>query len=295
MQIDINSRLIALIGTPLGQSFSSRMQNAAYKAAGLNMAYYYCETGKEHLKECIDGVRYMTTFKGCAVTKPNKEEVMQYVDEYDQLCKNMGSSNTIVKTPEGKLKAYNTDGYGALRSLKEEGCAIKGDVVFSFGAGGTGRSVCFEIANAGAKKVYISSRSDKCEILADEINKFYPGVCVAIRAAEEAKIAKALEETDIILNLSGLGMRGHEEDTCVDKKYLKPQHVCFDATYNPVKTRFLKEAEEVGAKKIINGIGMVLYQGARQIELWAGIEPPVEAMRNELNAILEEKAKAENN
>ena len=288
MQIDINSRLIALIGNPLGHSFSSRMQNAAYKAAGLNMVYCYCENDT-HIKEIIDGIRYITTFKGCAATKPNKEEVMKYVDEFDPLCKNIGSSNTIVKTPEGKLKAYNTDGYGALRSLKEEGCAIKNEVMFSFGAGGTGRSVCFELANAGAKKIYISSRSDKCENLANEINKTYPGVCVAIRAADENKIAQALEETDVILNLSGLGMSGHESDTCVDKKYLKPRHVCFDATYNPVKTRFLKEAEEAGAKKIINGIGMVLYQGARQIELWAGIEPPIDAMRNELNTILKEK------
>lgn len=291
MQFNIDSRVIALIGTPLGQSFSARMQNAAYKAAGLNFAYFYCEADSTNLKEIIDGVRYMTTFRGCAATKPNKVEVMKYVDEKDPLCEKMGSSNTIVKTPEGKLKAYNTDGYGALRSLKEEGCPIKDQVVFSFGAGGTGRSVCFEIANAGAKRVYISSRSELCEQLSDEINKFYPGVCVPIRAAEVEKIGEALKETDVILNLSGLGMRGKEEYTCVDKKYLLPKHVCFDATYNPVETRFLREAREVGCQKLINGIGMVLYQGARQIQIWAGIEDvPVEAMRKELNTILAEKA-----
>ncbi len=289
MQFDIDSRIIALIGKPLGQSFAARMQNAAYNAAGFNMAYCYCEAD-EHLKEIFDGVRYITTFRGCAVTKPNKVEAMKYVDEIDPLCEKMGSTNTVVKTPEGKLKAYNTDGYGALRSLKEEGCPIKDQVVFSFGAGGTGRSVCFEIANAGAKKIYISSRSELCEELAKEINGYFPGVCEAIRASEEEKIGKALGETDVILNLSGLGMRGKEEYTCMDKKYFKPNHVCFDATYNPVETRFLKEAKEAGVAKTINGIDMSLYQGARQIEIWAGVkEAPVERMRQELQTILAEK------
>ena len=73
MQIDINSRLIALIGTPLSQSFAARMQNSAYQAAGFNMVYCYCEADSTHLKEIIDGIRYMPTFLGCAVTKPNKE------------------------------------------------------------------------------------------------------------------------------------------------------------------------------------------------------------------------------
>ncbi len=289
MQININSRLIALIGTPLSQSFAARMQNAAYQAAGFNMLYCYCEADSSHLKEIIDGIRYMPTFAGCAVTKPNKVEVMQYLDDYDDLCKKMGSSNTVVKTAEGKLIGYNTDGYGALRDLKEHNVTIKDKVMFSFGAGGTGRSVCLELAAEGAKKIYLSSRSEMCEQLAEEINKFYPDVCVAIRSAEEKKIAEALEGTDVVLNLSGLGMRGKEEYTCVDKKYLKPSHVCFDATYNPATTRFLKEAEEVGCKTI-NGLGMTLYQGLRQIQLWTGGKAvPLDVMRQTLMDILAEK------
>ena len=290
MQIDINSRLIALIGTPLGQSFAARMQNSAYQAAGFNMVYCYCEADSTHLKEIIDGIRYMPTFLGCAVTKPNKVEVMQYLDDLDPLCKKIGSSNTVVKTESGKLIGYNTDGYGALRDIKEHGCVIKDKVMFSFGSGGTGRSVCLELANEGAKKIYISSRSEMCETLANEINSFYPGVCFPIRSADEAGIAKALDETDIILNLSGLGMRGKEEYTCVDKKFLKPSHVCFDATYNPAITRFLKEAEEVGCKTI-NGLGMTLYQGLRQIQLWTGGKAvPLDVMRQTLETIMAEKA-----
>ena len=287
MQIDINSRLIALIGTPLSQSFAARMQNSAYQAAGFNMVYCYCEADSTHLKEIIDGIRYMPTFLGCAVTKPNKVNVMQYLDDLDPLCKKIGSSNTVVKTESGKLVGYNTDGYGALRDLKEHNAPIKDHVMFSFGAGGTGRSVCLELAEEGAKKIYISSRSEQCETLAAEINKFYPGVCFPIRAADEAGIAKALEETDVVLNLSGLGMRGKEEYTCVDKKFLKPSHICFDATYNPAETRFLKEAREAGCAMVINGLGMSLYQGLRQIQLWTGGKAvPLDVMRQTLMDIL---------
>ena len=291
MRIDVNTRFVTLIGKPLSQSFAARMQNAGYEAAGCNMVYCYTESGGAHLGEIINGIRYMPCFAGCAVTKPDKVEVMRYLDGFDPLCKKIGSCNTVVKTPDGKLIGYNTDGYGALRSLKEQGCRIEGGTMFSFGAGGTGRSVCFELANEGAKRIYICSRSEGCETVCRELNEYYPGVCVPVRAADEDAVAGALAESDIVLNLSGVGMRGKEGATCVDKKYLKPEHVCFDATYNPPETRFLREAKEVGCKTI-NGLDMSLYQGLRQIQLWTnGACAPLDAMRQELLTIMDEQGK----
>ena len=288
MKVDINTKFITLIGTPLGQSFSAQMQNAAYESADCNMLYFYSEVGNDHLREAIDAVRYMPSFAGCAVTKPNKVEVMRYLDDFDPLCRKMGSSNTVVKTADGRLVGYNTDGYGALRSLREELGELGGKTMFSFGAGGTGRSVCFELANAGAKRIYICSRSGGCEELCAELNRYYPDVCVPVRAADEEAVAKALAESDIVLNLTGAGMRGKEDTTCVDRKYLKSGHVCFDATYNPPETRFLREARERGCKTI-NGLDMLLYQGVRQIELWTdGQCAPLDAMRSELTTIMEE-------
>ena len=86
------------------------------------------------------------------------------------------------------------------------------------------------------------------------------------------------------MNLAGVGMRGDEERTVIDEKYIKPEHICFDATYNPLRTRFLAEAEAKGCK-VINGLGMSVYQGARQIELWTGKEAPVEQMFQTLDDI----------
>ena len=125
MNINIDTKFITLLGDPLKQSFAARMQNAGYEAAGLNMQYFYTVVDNEHLGDVVNGLRYMN-FAGFAVTKPNKVKVLEYLDELDPLCRKMGASNTVVKTPEGKLVGYNTDGIGFLRSLQESGTDIKG-------------------------------------------------------------------------------------------------------------------------------------------------------------------------
>jgi len=289
MQIDVNTKFITLIGTPLGQSFSARVQNAGYEAAGCNMLYFYTEAGADRLPEVIRAVRALPSFIGCGVTKPCKVAVMPLLDGYDPLCRKMGSSNTVVKTADGRLIGYNTDGYGAIRSLRETLGELRGRTFFSFGAGGTARSVCFELAEAGARRIWICSRSAGCETLCAELEKFYPGVCAPVRAADRAAVAAALAGSEVVLNLTGAGMRGREEETCVDGQLLRPEQVCFDATYNPSETRFLREAREAGCRTV-NGLDMFLYQGLRQIQLWTdGRCAPLEAMRRELAAILREQ------
>ena len=209
--------------------------------------------------------------------------------EIDIIAKQMGSVNTVVKLPDGKLKGYNTDGIGCIKSLQiEGGLDLSGKTFFSFGAGGTGKSVCFELANHGAKKIYISSRSALCEELANEINSFYPDVCVAVRASDEAAIASALDDSEVLLNLSGSGMYPHVDETPISKDLLQSKHFCFDATYNPAQPRFLKEAEEKGCKTL-NGLGMSVYQGARQVELWTGASDPTAVMFESIKKIISER------
>ena len=279
-------KLIALLGTPLGQSFSPRMQNEAYKAINFDAHYFPLETNNELIGNNIANIKKDDAYAGFAVTKPNKEFAVQFMDEMDSLAEKMGTINTVVRSADGTLKGYNTDGFGATKSMELEGVNFAESTFFVWGAGGTGKSVCFTMADLGAKKMYISCRSEKCEVLAADLNeKFGREVAVAIRTADQEAVIKAVEESDVLVNLSGLGMRGHEDETVIDKKYIKSNQICFDATYNPLKTRFLQEAEEQGCK-IINGLGMVIYQGARQIELWTGQEAPVEQMFQTINDIV---------
>lgn len=291
MPVDINTKMITLLGKPLSQSYAARMQNAAYKAAGINMLYFYTEVENDHLGDVINGIRHMN-FAGFAVTKPNKVEVMKYVDEADPLCEKMNASNTVV-IKNGRLKAYNTDGIGFIRSLQEEApeIDISKSVFFCLGAGGAARAICSVLAYYGAKKIYIASRTlSRVKELVDDINEKFAPIAEVVDMQDEEMMKKKAAASDVVMNNTGLGMPTSLNETPIPKEYLRPGQLCFDATYNPSKTRFLVEAEQVGCK-IMNGLGMSLYQGAAQIELWSGMEAPIDAMRQELLDIISEKEK----
>jgi len=224
-------------------------------------------------------------FAGFAVTKPNKVRVLRYLDELDPLCKKMGASNTVVKTADGKLVGYNTDGIGFYTSLTEEGGVdVKNSTFFCFGAGGAGRAMCSVLAYYGAKKIYITDFFEPCaQALVDDINNNFAPIAEFVHHGDTSKVP----ECDVVMNASGVGMGKSIGQSPVAKEILKPNQFCFDACYNPAKTQFLLDAEAQGCK-ILNGLGMSLYQGAAQIELWTGSKAPVEAMRQELLKILEE-------
>ena len=284
--IDINTRFITLIGTPLDQSFAARMQNAAYKAAGLNLVYFYTETDSSHLEEIINGIRYMPSFAGCAITKPNKVNVIKYLDALDPLCAKMGACNTIVKDGE-KLIGYNTDGAGFLRSIKEEaGLVIKDNTFYCIGAGGAGRAMCSILAYNNAPKIFITDVfPQSAEDLAKDINSNFAPVAEVIPYGDYSKIP----ESSVVMNASGIGMGKTIGESPLPARCIIPGQFYFDACYNPDKTQFLLNAEEKGCK-VLNGLGMSLYQGVVQIELWTGKDAPVETMRRELMDILAEKA-----
>lgn len=289
MPVNINTKMITLLGKPLSQSYAARMQNAAYRAMGIDMLYFYTELENDHLQEVVNGLRHMN-FAGFAVTKPNKVEIMKYVDEVDPLCEKMNASNTVV-IKDGRLIAYNTDGIGFLRSLREEApeLNLSKSTFFCLGAGGASRAICSVLAYNDAKKIYISSRTtSKAKELVDDINENFKPIAELIDFEDKELLKEKIANSDIIMNNTGLGMTGNTDKTPIDKDFFKQGQLCFDAIYNPTKTRFLLEAEEMGCK-VMNGLGMSLYQGAEQIELWSGKEAPIDAMREELFDILSQR------
>lgn len=287
MKIDINTKFVTLIGTPLTQSFAARMQNSGYAAGGINMCYFYTETDDAHLGEIITGIRYMPSFAGCAITKPNKVKVLQYLDELDPLCEKMGACNTVVRTDDGRLKGYNTDGSGFLISLKEEAkTEPEGKTFFCFGAGGAGRAMCSVLAYNRAAKIYITDiYKDSAERLVRDVNENFAPVAEFVPYGDYSHIP----DCDVVMNASGVGMGETEGQSPMPEEYIVPDQFYFDACYNPDKTQFLVNAEKKGCK-ILNGLGMSLYQGVVQIELWTGKQAPAEAMRQELLSILSEKS-----
>ena len=288
MHIDIHTRFITLLGDPLAQSFAARMQNRGYEAAGLDLVYFYTVTGPEHLGEIIQGLRHMP-FAGFAVTKPNKGKVLEYLDELDPLCAKMGSSNTVVKLPDGRLKGYNTDGVGFSRALDEAGVGVKEKTFFCIGSGGAGRAICSALAYHGAGRILIADLAEEsARSLAGDINQNFAPVAEAIPYGDFSRV----QEANAVINASGVGMGKTIGQTPLPPEYIRPGQFYFDACYNPARTRFLENAEKAGCS-VLNGLTMSLYQGTAQVELWSGQEAPVEAMRQELEKILAEKKRQE--
>ncbi|MEN6316164.1 MAG: shikimate dehydrogenase [Clostridiaceae bacterium] len=279
MEITVDTRLIGLLGTPIGHSISSRMHNDTFNVLGLDYCYLPVEVGSEHLGDVVNGLKYLN-FRGFGVTRPHKIDIMRYLDEMDELAGMMGSCNTVVNN-DGFLKGYNTDGDGFVRSLlNESNIKLKDATIFCFGAGGTARACCFALANRGVKKIYISSNSGiSCETLANEINSRIGLVAESVRAADRGSYLEKISGSDVLLNMTGLGMHQCADETPIEKEMLDPGQICYDATYNPPKTRFLREAESIGCH-IINGLGMLVNQGAMQFKLWTGEPEPYAIMED---------------
>ena len=267
------------------------MQNAAYKAADINMIYFYTESDCTHLEEIINGIRYMPSFAGCAITKPNKIKVIEYLDDVDPFCRKMGACNTIVKDSEGRLIGYNTDGPGFIRAIRAEaGFEIKGKTFFCFGAGGAGRAICSSLVYNGASRIFITDTAlDAALNLSHDINSNFMQVAETVRSGEYSLVGQC----DMVINASGIGMGRTIGETPLPEEWLQPGQFCFDACYNPRKTQFLLTAEVKGCR-IMNGMAMSLYQGAEQIELWTGEPAPIDAMRKELIDIVSEQIQRTN-
>lgn len=260
-----NTKLLAFLGTPLKQALSPRLLNALFAQNGLNFFYLPIETEPDELDAVLASLR-VSNLRGFAVTKPHKTAVLPYLNELDATASRAGACNTVVSSG-GKWVGYNTDGIAAVEALKWEGrVRIQDETFLCIGAGGTARAMCFELALRGAKCVYIFTRSGACEALATEFNRTFPGMFAAFRASDENYLRIA-PRCGIILNLSGSGMFPYVEETPLPKEAFRPGQVCFDAVYNPSPTRFLHEALEAGCR-IINGLGMLQYTVAKQLELW---------------------------
>lgn len=280
--ITVETKLVALLGNPLGQSLSTIMQNAGFRHCGLNYEYFPIETTETTLAPIVNGIRHMH-FAGFGVTKPDKVAALSLLDELDSFAEKMGAVNTVVIEKNGRLKGYNTDGIGFQKSLREHyKRPLQESTFLCLGAGGAARAICCSLAYNGAKKIVVSSLFDwESEALVKDINEKFAPVASMIPWEDKASLMEQAKEADMLMNTTGVGMGAHVGETPVDKAIFHPGMTAFDAAYNPAVTRFLKEAQEAGCETF-NGLGMLLYQGTAQFEMWTGTPAPVDVMRTAL-------------
>lgn len=279
-------KALGIFGHPISHSFSPDMHNAGLKAVGLENKYVYMpfDITPENLSDAINSIKVLD-FRGLNITIPHKEEVISFLDEVDHQARLIGAVNVIVNDG-GKLTGYNTDGIGFLRSMTEEtGITPEGKKILILGAGGASRAVAAALASGGAEEIIIANRSkEKALSVADMVKQMHTPVRVINISGQEMK--EVIKEVHIIVNTTSVGMHPNIEDSPITE-YASLLHrgqlVC-DIIYNPVQTLLLKQAKEQGCK-IMNGLGMLLYQGVEAFKLWTSVEAPVEVM----GQVLEQK------
>lgn len=276
--ITVDTKLVALLGMPLAQSVSHLLQNRVYEQLGLDYGYFPVELPRpDQLGAVVAAFREMN-FAGFGVTKPYKETILQYLDRLDRTAQQIGACNTVVVEADGALVGYNTDGVGCVRSLElERGFQPEGKRIFSYGAGGAARAVLFQLAAQGASHITVAALDGMAQRLATDLERWFPGLCVGLDMDDVQALETGTHQADLVLNLTGLGMAPHLDETPMDPNWLRPGQLCYDAIYQPAQTRFLREAEERGCQTL-NGLGMVIHQGLAQIRLWTGADAPAELM-----------------
>lgn len=280
-KISGTTKVCGLFGDPVEHSFSPAMQNAAFSSLGLDYVYVPFLVTPADLGQALAAVRALNLV-GVNVTVPHKEKVLPFLDELAPEAEIAGAVNTIVRQG-GRLSGHNTDGAGFLRALEADaGFAPEGKNVLVLGAGGAARAVSAALARAGAREIRIAGRTaQKAAALAREINERTRGRARAIRWGEE-DLLEALPDVQLVVQATPVGMHPRPED-CPPFPFqgLQSGHLVCDLIYHPPLTKFLARAKAAGAR-ILNGLGMLLYQGVLAFELWTGVSAPVEVMRRAL-------------
>ncbi|MFH0897123.1 MAG: shikimate dehydrogenase [Candidatus Bathyarchaeota archaeon] len=274
MNISSTTKLYAIIGDPIEHSLSPIMQNAALQHLGLDSIYLAFRVRPQDLKAAVAGLMSLGV-SGFNVTVPHKISVMKYLNKVDDLAVEIGAVNTVVNK-NGTLIGYNTDGLGALAALRQEGVKLEGRKVVLLGAGGAAKALAFSIAPLVANLVILNRTGSRAKNLASSLAEKFHSNTESGRLTENV-LHNVLTEVDVLINTTSVGMYPKVDETIVKRAYLHQGMTVFDIIYNPLMTRFLKEAKASGAN-ILGGVKMLVYQGALAFELWTGMKPPVDDM-----------------
>jgi len=269
------------------------MQNAGIAALGLNWRYLAFEVHPDSLRTCLEGAETMG-FVGLNLTVPHKLLALDMVDVLDESARRWGAVNTVLfeghsgdgswrpvselsNSPvEVRSHGFNTDAGAITRSIQEDlSMEIRGRKVLLLGAGGAGRTAALKVASEGPAAIHLINRTQsKAEAVAGEIRARNPEVVVSLEFPTGT--------VDLLVNATSLGLKPEDPLPLDEKRYsLSKAGAVYDMIYRPLETPLLKAARTAGCR-VSNGLGMLLYQGAKALEIWSGRTAPIANMREAL-------------
>jgi len=253
--------LYGLFGNPVGHSLSPVMHNAAYQAMGLAAKYLPFQVASA--EEALGRIRDLEIC-GASVTLPLKTAMMGHLDEVDEDSRVIGAINTV-RVQEGKIWGTNTDWIGFNRSLKQH-LEMAGKTFAVMGSSGAARAAIFGIRKEGGNPLVLYRNPETGNALA----RHFDCPCRPLSDLGDT-------EAHCLINATPVGMAPDTANTLARRGDLARFEWVMDMVYNPLETFFLKEAQAAGCG-VITGLPMLVFQGAEQIRIWTGKEPPVELM-----------------
>ncbi len=259
----------AVIGDPIAHSLSPEMHNAGYDALGIDAEYQRFHVEPRHLAGAVEGLCALG-FSGWNVTLPHKETIISFLDTLTPEARRAGAVNTV-KILEGQRIGHNTDGAGFIRSVEGSMNGFKGKKAVLLGAGGAAKGIALALAEQGMQVHILNRTPEKAEALVQVIQReggtatsgdFAPG--------------DWLDEVNLLVQTTSVGLRG--EPFPFSLQGISEQALVVDIIFNPSQTAFLQDSMKQGCRTL-NGLGMLLYQGALAWEFWLGGQAPVEAMQ----------------
>ncbi len=242
--------------------------------------YHPFKVSPDELETAIRGLKAIG-ISGFNVTIPHKSAIIPFLDGVDDLALSIGAVNTVVND-NGKFIGYNTDGYGFIKGLNPYISSFSDKKVLVIGAGGAARAIYFTMAKMKPFALDITNRT---VTKAEELIEACPFETRS-KALSLEDAANHLNEYDVVIQTTMIGMYPNISETPISLRNLNPQSLVCDIIYNPLDTKFLIEARQKGAT-VQNGVEMFVYQGALAFEKWTGIFPDVKRMRENVLRFLE--------
>ena len=284
-EITGTTRLAGLLGSPVSHSISPLIHNFSFQYLGIDCTYLAFDINHQTLKKAVEGLKALHVL-GFNLTMPNKNTILEYLDELSPAARLIGAVNTV-ENREGCFIGHNTDGAGFMHSVEEQGISMKGQTMTLMGIGGAATAICAQAALDGVKTIHIFARSTSAHLprirqLSSNLEKETPCQILLHDIQDLETLRAAMKESRLFVNATSVGMEPNTRDCILpDSSFLFPELAVADIIYSPWETQLLKMARKAGCTAF-NGYSMLLWQGAEAFHIWTGKEMPMAQVREYL-------------
>jgi shikimate dehydrogenase len=255
--------LAGVLGDPVEHSRSPAIHNAAFEALGLDWRYVKLPVAPDAFAETVRALPE-SGYRGANVTIPHKEAALAVADEASDAARAIGAANTLTFA-DGAIHADNTDAAGLLAALPRE---PRGMAALVLGAGGAGRAAAWALREAGAEVSVWNRTAERAQLLAEEL---------------EVGAVEAPVTADLVVNATSVGLHPGDEIEELPLAWIEPPQIAVELVYGEHETPFARWAEAAGAE-LVDGLEVLVRQGALSFERWTGQEPPIDVMRRAARA-----------